>query len=316
MKCENCNSKESYIKEYKKEFTVKGKKIEEKITTRFCKNCNSPIYDEKLDNDALKKVLNKYSKIYGIEPKKIKEFRKKFNLSQELFSKIIGCAKKTLISYENGTSIPNDTYLIILKTLIENEETIKPIIEANKIQFSDKEYDKIKNNIYSNIKDDNTELTIYNGFANHSYEKIKDVVSYLANGGIHKTKLLKELFYVDFKCYKEYCYSMTGMEYAKINYGPVPNDFELLLKKLENDNIIEIENKIHNNYEENIIKLVNKEKINNLDKKEIEILREVTNYFKDFNVRKIVDFSHKEKGFIETKKRNIISYEYAFDLQI
>ena len=48
----------------------------------------------------------------GEIPKEWKTLRNKYNLSQELFSKIIGCAKKTLISYEKGTAIPNDNYMI------------------------------------------------------------------------------------------------------------------------------------------------------------------------------------------------------------
>ena len=49
---------------------------------------------------------------------KVINLRNKFNLSQALFAKIIGCAKKTLVSYEKGTAIPNDNYKIILNSLI------------------------------------------------------------------------------------------------------------------------------------------------------------------------------------------------------
>ena len=43
------------------------------------------IYDEKLDQEATKKVIKEYLDNYGIDPQKIIDFRKKYNLSQELF---------------------------------------------------------------------------------------------------------------------------------------------------------------------------------------------------------------------------------------
>jgi putative zinc finger/helix-turn-helix YgiT family protein len=324
MKCQICNCEESIVKEYNKIFNVKGKQIEEKIKSRFCKNCNNLIYDEKLDNEVSKKVIKKYLKEYGVEPQKIINLRKKYNLSQQLFSKIIGCAKKTLISYEKGNSIPNDIYLIVLKTLIENEDTIKSIIEANKENFDEAEYKKIEKNIYpyigNNLKiivfEGDNELNEYNGFTKLSFNKLKNIIIYLTKNGLHKTKLLKELFYIDFKCYKEFGYSMTGLEYARINYGPVPDNFEYVISKLIDDNIVDLEVIIHDNYEENIFKSLQKENMSEFNKIELKLINDVNNYFKDFTVSDIVDFSHKEKGYINTKPKEMISYEYSFDLNI
>ena len=324
MKCPICNSEETIIKEYQKTFIIKDKKIEETITSKFCSKCNNQIYDEQLDEEALKKAFKKYLNTYGIEPQKIIDLRNKFKISQELFSKIIGCAKKTLISYERGTSIPNDNFMIVLKTLIENQDTIKPIIEANKENFTNKEYsiitDKIYtfigNNIMNTENDYINELDINNGFTKFSFDKIKEVISFLTQEGIHKTKLLKELFYADFKCYKEYGYSITGLEYASITYGPVPDGYELLLSKLINNNIIDLDIKVKDNYEENIIKSLLNNKYLELTKEEIEILNQIKNKFKDYTVKQIVDFSHEEKAFKETKKGKIITYEYAYDLNI
>lgn len=324
MKCQICSCEDSIVKEYEKIFKIKNKNVKVKIKSRFCTNCNNMIYDEKLDNDTSKRVIQTYLKNYGIEKEKIINFRKKYHLSQELFSKIIGCAKKTLISYEKGLSIPNDNYLIILKTLIENEDTIRPLIEANKENFNDKEYSKIEKNIYpyigNNFKniefDYDASLSEYNGFTKLSFEKIKNIILYLTKEGLHKTKLLKELFYIDFKCYKEYAYSLTGLEYAKINHGPVPDNFEYLLSKLFDQNIINLDVIIHENYEENIYEAIEKEDMSIFDKKEIEIINYVKNYFKDFNVKEIVDFSHKEKAFKNTDLKEMISYEYSFDLKI
>lgn len=323
MKCQLCNCEETIIKEYEKDFLVKGKNLKATIKSRFCKRCDSIIYDETLDEEATRHIIKKYLKEYGIEPEKIISFRKKYNLSQELFAKIIGCAKKTLISYEKGTSIPNETYMIILKTLLDNENVIKPIIEANKEQFTVSEYEKIKNKIYPhignnilNLESNTINLNEYNGYTVLSFTKIKNLIIFLVKEGLHKTKLLKELFYADFKCYKQYGYSMTGLEYAKLPFGPVPDNYEIILKQLMEDRVIELKKIINKNYEENIIKSTEEEDLSLFNDDEIKLINNVKSYFKNFTVKDIVEFSHQEQAYIKTDDNQMISYDHSFNLQI
>ena len=100
---------------------------------------------------------------------------------QELFSKVIGCAKKTLISYEKGVSIPNDSYLILIKILIANPEIIANLVEANKIQFTDKEYNKINNKISEFLANNEKQLLLNKEYNPYSLlkSKISDLPSRL-----------------------------------------------------------------------------------------------------------------------------------------
>lgn len=120
MKCDICGSIETYVNNHHHVYTIKEKEITFNSKRRFCSKCNNLVYDNKLDNMASKKAIQTYNDKYGIDKEKIVELRKKYNLSLELFSKIIGCSKKTLISYEKGTSIPNDKCLTIIKKLLSN----------------------------------------------------------------------------------------------------------------------------------------------------------------------------------------------------
>lgn len=85
------------------------------------------------------------------DKEEVKTLRKNYSLSLDDFSKIIGCAKKTLISYEQGISIPNDSYLITLKTLINKPEVICYLIESNKERFTEKELKRINKKIHPYI---------------------------------------------------------------------------------------------------------------------------------------------------------------------
>ena len=206
MKCDICKNEETYVKNYEHTYNIKGKIIKFNSERRFCKKCNNLVYDSDLDNKASIKAIEKYNELYGISKEKIINLRKKFNLSQDLFSKIIGCAKKTLISYEKGKSIPNDSYLIILKSLLAKPEMIVTIIEVNKDQFTEKEFNKINekiidilpNNSKNLISNNDCQLNEFNGYSKFSKEKIYNMILYFSDSVVLKTKLLKEMFYADF----------------------------------------------------------------------------------------------------------------------
>lgn len=322
MACDICKCKDTYVKEYNHSYRIKNEKIEFKKLRRFCKNCNHLVYDKELDNEASKEAIRIYNNIVGVSPESIIELRKKLNLTQLEFSKIIGCAKKTLISYELGKSIPNDIYLVTLKTLMENPEIIVNMMESTKERFVEEEYNKIYNKVIINLDnnskqilfDENVEPSIYNGFTPISLEKIKSVISILAHNTVLKTKLLKEMFYVDFIAYKNTGSSITGLEYAKLKYGPVPNEFEILLQKLIMEKIINYTIVYNENYESHEITCTLDDK-SFLNEEEIKIIEKVKHFFENFNSQKIVEYSHQEKAFIETNFFEKISYDYAFDLK-
>ena len=324
MKCDVCENKENYVKEFKHKYNIKNEVIEFSSKRRFCKKCNNFIYDEELDNIAASKAIEIYNKKAGIVREDLIKLRNNYKLSQELFAKVIGCAKKTLISYEQGRSIPNDSYLSILKTLLKKPNSIIDIVEANKDRFTDKEYTKIIYKIFGleNIDDMNMfnnfyqEPTIYNGYSQFSIDKIKNIILILASKGILKTKLLKEIFYIDFISYKETGKSITGLEYSKLNYGPVPDEYEKLINFFTKNNIIDYIIEYDKDYEYHNI--VSKEEANEnlFDKKELEIIEKVSKKFKCYSSNKLVEISHKEKAFLNTDYYKKISYEYAFDINI
>lgn len=323
MRCDICKSQETYIKDYEHNYNIKGKNISFIAKRRFCKSCNSLVYDFDLDNRASEIAIHKYNEEYGITKEEIVDLRNRFNLSQELFAKIIGCAKKTLISYEKGKSIPNDSYLIILRSLLSKPETIKTIIDANKEQFTEKEFNKINEKIATFLPNNTKQLIFdseyipneYNGYSKLSKEKIYNMILYFANQTVLKTKLLKEMFYTDFLYYKNTCKSITGLEYAKLQFGPVPDQFESILNECSKENLIEYKIEYNNQYESHNISANKEFDPSIFDEEELKILKQVKEKFKKFGSKDIVDFSHKEKAFTSPEFFDKISYDYAFDIE-
>lgn len=332
MKCDVCNSTKNHIEKVHCKYVVKGTLIEFKSNRRICDECKTPIYDEELESKIAKMAIERYNSIYGIDKDKIIELRKKIGLSQENFSKIIGCAKKTLISYEKGTSIPNDIYLIVLKMITSDPETLLFLLKYNEDRFDKKEYEiytnkisKYLSNNKKNLKEDNKFIpTIFNGYTKPNYNKIKSLILLLCKEGIYKTKLLKELFYCDFLNYKEYGYSITGLEYARLPFGPVPDDYENIIYSLIEKNKLENITEINDNIEKNTLKsilqnpqdLLEISAVETFTKNELEIINKVIEKFKNYSVKEIEEYSHQEKAWQETKTGQIISYEYSFEIDL
>lgn len=323
MRCDICKGQETYVKDYQHNYNIKGKNISFIAKRRFCKSCNNLVYDSELDNKASEIAINKYNEKYGIAKEEIVNLRNRFNLSQELFAKIIGCAKKTLISYEKGKSIPNDSYLIILRSLLSKPETIRTIIDANKEQFTEKEFNKINEKIAAILPNNTKQLLFnseyipneYNGYSKLSKEKIYNMILYFANQTVLKTKLLKEMFYTDFLYYKNMCKSITGLEYAKLQFGPVPDQFESILNECSKENLIEYEIEYDNQYESHNISANKEFDPSVFNDEELKILKQVKEKFKEFGSKDIVDFSYKEKAFTSPEFFDKISYDYAFDIE-
>lgn len=320
MKCTFCSSEKTHVKKHHHTYTIKNEIIEFEADRRFCSECNQLIYDSELDNNAGKQAISIYNKRVGIPSEDIIKLRKSYNMSLQQFSKVIGCAKKTLISYEAGTSIPNDIYMITLKTLMDNPEIILDMIDSNKERFSEAEYTTITNKINNaklnlNIVFDN-KPSIYNGFTKFIPEKVINLILMLSEKGILKTKLLKEMFYCDFYAYKTLGASITGLEYAKLPYGPVPESFDFILNNLTNSNIINYDVEYDNNYEAHMITKNQEIDTTIFTKEENDIINKIIKYFENFNTSQIVDYSHKEKAFTDTEKLEKISYDFAFDINL
>ena len=87
-----------------------------------------------------------------------------------------------------------------------------------------------------------------------------------------------------------------------------------LSKLLDSEGIISYDVTYYGNYEEDIITNTSKIDKSVFTKEELEIIDKVKEKFKDYKVKDIVEYSHKEKAFIETEYKEKISYDLALEL--
>ena len=324
--CEECEREvETHIEERKESYMVCGEQIEVDADVLVCSECGEELFCEELDNATLVKAYNEYRKRYKLLlPEEIKTIRMQYGLTQRSFAKLLNWGDKTIFRYENG-SIQDKAHNTIL-LFLRQPENMKTYLVENEVQLSDKQksklLDKVEKLIQGKGYQEDCNYTWVdvpceeNGFKEFDYEKLCGMVLFFANKSLEllKTKLMKLLNYSDMIFYKENGVSISGLRYVHLPFGPVPENFDMLMEKMAEDKIAHIEVFYDGGYEKHQVipdgdipgKLFSDE--------ELEVLERIYNKFKNYGSCDISQYSHKEKGYCETKTGQVISYLYAKDI--
>lgn len=140
------------------------------------------------------------------------------------------------------------------------------------------------------------------------------VESFCSGDGIHKTKLNKLLFYLDFSYYQKYSVSITGAQYAHAPFGPVPDEYRILLGIMEDElSILRSEEITYEGtgYTGDIVVSQKDDHIKDLDNDELEMLNQINNSLSKFSSSELSRISHDEAGYKATTNGELISYEFA-----
>ena len=329
--CEECGREvETKIITKKECYDVCGEQIEVDAQVLVCAECEEELYCEELDNATLTRAYNEYRRRHRLLfPDEIKKIREKYGLSQRGFAKLLNWGDKTICRYENG-SIQDKAHNSLLLFLRE-PENMRTYLTENEISLDERQKAKLlaavekleqdaEYRVGSRIFDLFFSRTPCeeNGFKGFDYEKVCAMVLFFAHKSseLLKTKLMKLLNYSDMIFYKENGISMSGLKYAHLPYGPVPENFDILLGKMAADHIAHIEVTYDNGYEKH--QVISECDISEdiFSAEELEVLERIFVKFKDFGSADISNYSHKEKGYRSTKQGEIISYSYAKDIQL
>lgn len=213
---------------------------------------------------------------------KIKELRIKNNLSQDKIAQVIGVSRPTYTSIES----------------CKQELSLE---EARKLAtlFGISVDELLSGNIPNMQKYKHMILTF-----------LRMKVS--SDGKIPKTKLAKLLYLADFAWFYQSLESMSGMQYRKIAYGPVPDTFFRVLDELEEDGKIIIDRKHENGKECFLVsesESNKNEKIQTISTEEKSLMKEIAEKWKDKKTKEIVNFTHNQLPYSLCRDNELIPYE-------
>lgn len=213
---------------------------------------------------------------------KIKELRTQRRLSQEQVAQVIGVSRPTYTAIEVGKQ----------KLNIEEAQKLAKLFSIG--------VDELLSGAIPNI------------------EKYKHMIlTYLRmnlskDGKVPKTKLAKLLYLADFAWFYENLESMSGMQYRKIAYGPVPDSFFRALDELEESGKIIVD---HKNTDGKDMFLISEsdsnknEKIQTLSREENALMKKIAVKWKNKNTNEIVNFTHNQLPYFLCRDDELIPYE-------
>ena len=323
--CEKCEKEvETKVITRKENFKICGENIEVDAQVMLCANCGEEIFNEELDSATLLNAYNEYRRRHKLlSPEEIKRIREQYGLSQRSFAKLLNWGDKTVRRYENA----HNSLLLFLR----DPDNMRIYLLENEISLNEKQKDKLLETIKSLEKETEYRskqrfITLFfsgepseeNGYKRFDYEKFCAMVLFFSHKSeeLLKTKLMKLLNYSDMIFYKENGISISGLKYAHLPYGPVPDKYDLLFGKMESDHIVHIDVLYDNGYEKHQVVPDCDIPQGVLSETEVTVLTRIYEKFKDFGSFDISEYSHEEKGYQSTKKGEIISYRYAKDIQL
>lgn len=147
------------------------------------------------------------------------------------------------------------------------------------------------------------------------YQKYKEMIleflkasSSYRDGKVPKTKLAKLLYLADFAWYYQNLESMSGMQYLRRTYGPVPDPYFRAIDELEAEGKITIDRK----GEALLIGLgegAERKKLNSLETEEKALIKEITEKWKGKRTPEIVNFTHEQLPYKLCSPDEVIPYE-------
>ena len=331
--CPSCKKEVEYKIEKRELKEFRGIKINTYEEVAICKECNKDLYINEIENENNERIYDIYRKKANIiKPQDIIKLREKYGISQRELTSILGFGKMTINRYERG-GIPTKSQSDYIKLLIENEEEFtkkaKEAYEKNNI--SQKTYEKIvSKEIVEGITEEdiqemyrryinkllNRKPDIYNGYKTFDLELVENIMSYIASKvkNLTITSLNKYLWFIDILSFNRRGVSITGLTYQNQQFGPT-----IIEQKYKEISLLD-DKYTRNDYEDETgtkTYITSKENydLSKLNTIEIEIIDTIINLLKDKNVSEISNMSHKEDGWKKTKRYEIISFEYAMNLE-
>lgn len=325
--CTNCEKETEFERIVKKEiFNIRGELVPVNVEYVKCKECGDVVLNPAVNYDPFELARRKFREEHTLlQPEEISNWRKAHHLTQGEFARLLGIGVATLNRYENG-AIQNESHEKLIRLamypsnllrLMEDSEGIFTETRKRKLLEIFRESGEISCSLDNTIMINfgSTKKDNLNGFRKLDLSKLYNAVLFFARDGVLKSKLNKLLFYADFKHFKEYTLSITGLRYVHLPYGPVPDNYAMYYAAMFSEGLVEFSEEIYpKGYVGEVIKAAKEPDLNIFPPSELRIMAAVMEDFKVYNATQIRDLAHKEKGYQRTNDGDIISYTYANEL--
>lgn len=148
-------------------------------------------------------------------------------------------------------------------------------------------------------------------------KKFKNVLLYIlercaGKPNVGETVLYKLLYFSDFNYYELYEEHLTGAQYRKLPYGPVPHKIDTIIgQMIENGQLQRVKTEYHG-YPQTRYLPLEKPDLTELKASEKEIIDRVIEQMSDWSAAMLSNYSHGDKPWKASKDGEEINYELVF----
>lgn len=148
-------------------------------------------------------------------------------------------------------------------------------------------------------------------------DKFKNVLLYIlekcaGKPNVGETVLYKLLYFSDFNYYELYENHLTGANYRKLPFGPVPQKLDSILQQMITNNQLKRVKTEYHGYPQTRYLPLEKSNLTELRASEKEVIDRVIEQFSDWSATAISNFSHKDMPWLASKEGEDIDYELVF----
>lgn len=230
--------------------------------------------------------------------KRIKQIRQSFGFSQAEVAEFLGIQRQSLGQVEKGERSLDSLELAKLVEIFS--------MSADELLSFPKDVVLTKKSVRSKFK--------------FQRNKLENVILYTLEqcGGkpnLGETVLYKLLYYFDFDHYELYGKPITGMQYVKLQFGPVPQirQFKPVIDGMINDKkIAVIKQHYFNKIQKRYVALIEYNK-NNFAREEKEVIDSVIKKLSDMSAAQIESYVHGDIPWKVPRMRETIDYDLVFD---
>jgi transcriptional regulator with XRE-family HTH domain len=238
--------------------------------------------------------------------KRIVELRKRKQFSQEDLAKLVGMSRPSFTQIELGKRSLNSIELQklgqILGFSLDDFMSESFIAESSSaIEVTDKS---------ETIKERISVPFLQVG-------KFKNVLLYVlercaGKPNVGETVLYKLLYFSDFNYYELYEEHLTGANYRKLPFGPVPQYFDVILNQMIDSCQIQCIKTEYHGYPQTRYLPLEKADLTQLKASEKEVVDRVVEQMSDWSASALSNYSHKDIPWLASKVGEEINYELAF----
>lgn len=306
---------------------VRGVTVEVDIEHLICPKCGNSIDWAPLVDKGFDRLYRAYREKVGIlQPEEIVAMRKRYGFSQRVFASILDIGVASLQRYERGyLSTDSHAQLLsnardprFLRTCLErgarkltDEERAAALAAVNAQCATRVDYAIVRLDVLDCMPCTAAPET---GMRAFDPDRLRETVIYLARRvhDLYRTKLNKVLFYLDFATYRESGRGFTGLRYARADFGPVPDQYELVMAGLVDGDVLAFREK----GEGQVVDAARDADLAAFSPSDISLLDAVCAFANTFaTASALSSFSHTEPGWLETEPGGIIGYDYAARLR-